>query len=151
MKRTLACMLAVLLLVLPLAACQSEETASTPVSTVESTPTSSEEVSSESESSAIAYTGTPGDAAWPANVPMPLEELAWGLSPEKVAEVLTAYTADGTGFKSHMDHNTERLTGIRDYSADLYGLPAFLMITIMHWNSITCCPLATTAMNRAHA
>ena len=58
MKRALACILAVLLLLLPLTACAGGENESAP--------------------------GTPGDSAWPANVPMPLEELTWGMSPEEV-------------------------------------------------------------------
>ena len=132
MKRTLACLLAVLLLMLPLTACQNEETPSAPVSTAESTPASEAETSSTAVSSAvettgtIVYTGTPGDSAWPANVPMPLEELIWGMSPEEVENALAAHTTDGQGSKRNMDHNAERLTGIKDYSTELYGLPVLL-------------------------
>ncbi len=131
MKRALACILAVLLLLLPLAACQNEETPSAPVSTAESTPASEAETNSTAASSAvettgtIVYTGTPGDSAWPANVPMPLEELTWGMSPEEVEEALATYMTDGQGSKRNMDHNAERLAGIRDFSAELYGLPSF--------------------------
>jgi len=117
MKRALACILAVLLLLLPLAACQNEGTASTPVSTAESTPASEAKASS-----TVEVTGTPGDSAWPANVPMPLEELTWGMAPEEVEEALAAYMTDGQSTR-YTEGDVKALTAIEGFSAEIYGLP----------------------------
>lgn len=128
MKRTLACLLAVLLLMLPLTACQNAETPSAPVSTAESAPASEAETSSTAVSSAvettgtIVYTGTPGDSAWPANVPMPLEELTWGMAPEDVEEALATYMADGQSAR-YAEGTVKALTAIEGFSAEIYGLP----------------------------
>ena len=117
MKRALACILAVLLLLLPLVACQNEETPSTPVSTAESTPASEAEASS-----TVEVTGTPEDAAWPADVPMPLEELTWGMSPEDVETALAEYIKAGASAR-YADGTVEALTGLEGVSAEFYSLP----------------------------